>query len=250
MNFDTGTRNLTDLLIFGCNTIVTTQLKNWGACYEVVTLDVLPDDVAMNYLNNNLPGHDGMEELSKELGNHPLGIEHAVAFIKQSLTNHRNDILLEEVVLDNGVNKSVFTSFLHTIKKIENEYKHIGTLLPLLGVLDGAFISEKYLKRSFQHEFPCIKAKKELLKYSMIKEHQFVSLLEGQPVRYLTIHSLYQHSFLFSTPTYPTQRVQNTLKYTYLFSLSIWSLAGVNSVQYILHILLPSYLGVSLVATL
>ena len=205
---------LSDVLFHNHDNIITTQIKHWANCYEVIHLDTWTPDNALQYLKdcNMVQEPDLLNELMKELGYHPLGIQHAIAFITEAhislqeylvlLREETLDVLIEEVVLDQGVPRSVIASFLITIKKLESDKPETFQLMSIMSVLDGSFMNEEYLERCYKKRLDYIKAKKTLLKYSMMQCNERLKEFTNEKVFYLTMHSLYQHSIKYYTIEY------------------------------------------------
>ena len=199
-------------LLCSDHNIFTTQVKNWGAVYEVIQLGVWPEDIALKFVEDNMNTEKDLHvKLIETLGCHPLGIQHAISFLQQTgetiqtyleaIEKYDLDILSEEATFPQGVNKSVFASFHLTIKHIEKtELTACFKLLSVVGILDGSFMNEKYLKRFCVDENGADrywKAKKTLLDYSIVKCNERVRDISGEKDKYLTIHVLYQYSILY-----------------------------------------------------
>ena len=131
----TDTNKLATVLIRDFDNIVTTQIQNWGAYYEKIVIDVWTESQALQYvatsiLNKHEQGN--LKYLAEKLGYHPLAIEHAISFIKQSaitlqeyfefLQSNELQVLSEKITLDqSGIKTSIFTPFLLTIQKLQKE---------------------------------------------------------------------------------------------------------------------------------
>ena len=203
--------SLHHVVLPGCKHIITTQLENWHHSYEAVFLDIWTEATALEYLVRamctttpwTLHEEQEFKDLVSLLGMHPLGIQHAAAFMKQTKTNVnmfmkflaiQPDVMAKVKVLDTGVKQSVFQSFLMTIDKICRENTDSGKLLFVLGLLDGTCIDERITKRIFDQDYVYAEARSLLLDYSVIKCNQktmeFIELTE----EYITMHSLYQRA--------------------------------------------------------
>ena len=208
----TDTSALANVLIRDFKNIVTTQIQNWGDPYEKITLEVWTEIEALQYLAKshlNQQEQGDLQLLAEKLGYHPLAIEHATSFIKQSaitlqeyfefLQDHKLQVLSEKVTLDqSGIKTSIFTSFLLTIQKLQKENPEAFRLLSILGILDGSFIYEPFIRGFCEKNWQYTRIKTLLNDYSMIKCKKRVSEWNGQVTDYLTIHSLYQQAVLFS----------------------------------------------------
>jgi len=126
---------LSDVLFQNHHNIITTQTKHWASCYEVVPLDVWSPENALSYLkkcNLNQDQHL-FDELINELGNHPLGIQHAVSFIEETqitLEEHLGylkkqpiDVFLQKVITESCIGSRYtticFSIFSNYNKQIE-----------------------------------------------------------------------------------------------------------------------------------
>ena len=123
----TDINTVSDVLSHNHDNIITTQIKHWANCYEVIPLDVWSPENSLQYLKKCSTNDNQLhfKQLMEKLGHHPLGIQHAVAFIKESgitlekyleFLEDTFDVLSQNVVLDEGVPRSVLASFLSTIK--------------------------------------------------------------------------------------------------------------------------------------
>ena len=138
--------------------LVTTQIKVWDTkSYHTIPLDTWSKAEAEMYLNKTMNGDekDFYKPLIDLFNCHPLGIQHAVAFVQQSMIsiedylsmvaegNNQLDLICEKVSLDNGVQVSVISSFIVTIAKLEQEHPSAYQLLSVMSVLDGSSVDEE-----------------------------------------------------------------------------------------------------------
>ena len=200
------------VLLPGCKHIITTQLKNWPSTYQVVSLETWSEDTALEFLKKitttpwTAHGEQEYKDLVNVLGMHPLGIQHAKAFIKQTritvkeyldFLSEQPDVMAMEKVLDTGVKQSVLNSFLMTLDRIQKDNIDAFNLLHVLGLLDGTCIDERITKRVFDRKLDYVTAKYSLLDYSIIKCHQRTMELTNLQVKYISIHSLYQRAMIY-----------------------------------------------------
>lgn len=140
----TDTNKLAKFLITDFKNIITTQIQNWSTFYEKIELQVWTKNQALQYLVacNFIHGQGELELLAKELGYHPLAIEHATSFIRQIgvtlpkyfefLNNQRLQVHSEKVNLEQaGIKTSIIASFLLTIQKLQTEDPEAFQLLSI-----------------------------------------------------------------------------------------------------------------------
>ena len=187
--------------------IVTTQIKVWDTkSYHTIPLETWSEAEAQTYLNKTMNGDekDFYKPLIDLFNCHPLGIQHAVTFVQQSVIsiedylsmvaeeNNQLDLICEEVALDNIVQRSVISSFIVTIAKLEQDHPSAYQLLSVMSVLDGSSMDEELLKLCYsQNKLDYINAKRVLLSFNMVKYNEYVQEFTFKKTNYLTMHSLY-----------------------------------------------------------
>ena len=109
--------------------------------------------------------------------------------------NNQLNLMCEEVALDNGVQRSVISSFIVNITKTEEEHPYAYQLLSVMSVLDGSSMDEEFLKLCFsQNKLEYIKAKRILQNFNMVNCNDQTQEFTFKKINYLTMHSLYQLS--------------------------------------------------------
>ena len=204
--------NCTDLvllaqaLLVDHGNLVTTQIKTWAESYFPISLETWSEAEARKYLTKTMNGKEKelYDQLITVFNCHPLGIQHAVAFVQQSMISiqkylelvekNQLDLLCEEVAMDNGLQKSVISSFIVTIAKIEQENPSAYKLLSVMSVLDGSSMDEEFLQNIFEDQLEYITANKLLLSFNMIKCKLRTQKFRAKQINCLTMHSLYQLS--------------------------------------------------------
>ena len=202
--------SLQHVLLLGCKHVITTQLENWPPAYQVVCLNTWSEDTALKYLKKvtmtpwTTLKEKEYKDMVKVLGLHPLGIQHAATFMKQTRTTVKQyleflstqpGVMAIEKLLETGVKQSVFQSFLITIDKIRQENEEALEFLFVLGLLDGTCIDERITKRiSKDEKYKYVMARSTLLDYSVIQCHQRTMEFIDVTEEYITIHSTYQRA--------------------------------------------------------
>uniref|UniRef100_A0A7M5VD81 NB-ARC domain-containing protein n=1 Tax=Clytia hemisphaerica TaxID=252671 RepID=A0A7M5VD81_9CNID len=197
---------LTNYLDLSQHNIVTTQIKHWGQGFEVVPLENWAQPMAIQFLKDHLPTPNiqDIRKLTDELECHPLGLQHAVATMRQTgmsvaeyltdLQEDKGDVLSQRVALGLGINTSVLASFLKTIKRIEKDNPEAIELLSVVGILDGTCMKEEFLERCYKRKREYNKVKLILTNYSIVERNERIVEFSHKKVNYLTIHSLYQEA--------------------------------------------------------
>lgn len=149
--------------------------------------------------------------------------------------NNQLNLMCEEVALDNGVQRSVISSFIVNITKTEEEHPYAYQLLSVMSVLDGSSMDEEFLKLCFsQNKLEYIKAKRILQSFNMVKCNNYTQESTLKKINYLTLHSLYQLSIQHYL--HVKQAISNVIEKCLEMMYSIVDNLDVQLTKYLEHI--------------
>jgi tetratricopeptide (TPR) repeat protein len=178
----------------GARVLITSRFSDWKGCADQVSLDVLPTDEAISFLQSQTGRDDqeGARNLSQALGCLPLALDHAAALCRRTQMKFgeyasRVERLIKVAPRSRHYPKSVFATFSMAIHEAARHCRGAERLVSFLAHCAPDRIPLSLLDGAIEDEEELLKAVASLVEVSLLKPDPFQ---DGSPA--VTVHRLVQ----------------------------------------------------------
>jgi tetratricopeptide (TPR) repeat protein len=179
----------------GARLLITSRFPDWSSWAEEITLDVLPPDEAVRFLQSRTGRDDrrGAQTLADALGNLPLALEHAAAYCRRTQLSFidyaaRASSFIASVPRGSGYPRSVVATFDLAISEAVTQCGFAGGLMACLAQCAPERIPMSLVRGASGDEIEHLQALTALVEVSLVKHDPFE---DGTPA--VTVHRLVQY---------------------------------------------------------